>query len=55
MVIRFRIIGDLAITGAVESEACTLEDIIEEVTATRETERSNRADDSALRSSNGRT
>ena len=44
-VIRFRTIGDLTITGAVESEASTLDNIIAEVAATRETERGNRADD----------
>ena len=44
-VIRFRTIGDLTITGAVESEASSLDDIIAEVAAARETERGNRADD----------
>jgi sulfate adenylyltransferase subunit 2 len=44
-VIRFRTIGDLTITGAVESMASTLEEIIVEVAATRETERGSRADD----------
>jgi len=44
-VIRFRTIGDLTITGAVESEASTLDQIIAEVAAARETERGNRADD----------
>jgi sulfate adenylyltransferase subunit 2 len=44
-VIRFRTIGDLTITGAVESTASTLEEIIVEVAATRETERGSRADD----------
>ena len=44
-IIRFRTIGDLTITGAVESEASTLDDIITEVAAARETERGNRADD----------
>lgn len=43
--IRFRTIGDLTITGAVESDADTLEKIIEEVAATRQTERGTRADD----------
>jgi len=45
LVIRFRTIGDLTITGAVESTAATLQEIIEEVAATRETERGTRADD----------
>ena len=44
-IIRFRTIGDLTITGAVESEASTLDHIIAEVAAARETERGNRADD----------
>ena len=44
-VVRFRTIGDLTITGAVESEASSLDDIIAEVAAARETERGNRADD----------
>ncbi len=43
--IRFRTIGDLTITGAVESNAQTVDDIILEVAAARETERGNRADD----------
>jgi len=43
--IRFRTIGDLTITGAVESNASSLDDIILEVGAARETERGNRADD----------
>lgn len=45
MVIRFRTIGDLTITGAVESTATSLDEIINEVAATRETERGGRADD----------
>ncbi len=44
-VVRFRTIGDLTITGAIESNASTLEKIIEEVSTARETERGNRADD----------
>ncbi len=43
--IRFRTMGDATITGAVESEASTMDQIIEEVAAARETERGNRADD----------
>jgi sulfate adenylyltransferase subunit 2 len=43
--VRFRTIGDMTCTGAVESDASTIEDIIKEVAATRETERGNRADD----------
>ena len=44
-IVRFRTIGDATCTGAVESKADTLEDIIEEVAATRTTERGTRADD----------
>src|SRR5690554_641865 len=43
--IRFRTIGDVTCTGAVVSEAATLEDIIQEVAAARVTERGGRADD----------
>ncbi|WP_372641945.1 sulfate adenylyltransferase subunit CysD [Ancylomarina sp.] len=43
--VRFRTIGDATCTGAVESEANSLEDIIEEVAATRTTERGTRSDD----------
>ena len=45
MRIRFRTMGDATITGAVESDADTIEKIIEEVAAARQTERGNRADD----------
>lgn len=44
-VVRFRTIGDATCTGAVESEAATVEDIIQEVAASRVTERGTRADD----------
>lgn len=43
--VRFRTIGDITCTGAVESAASSLESIIEEVAATRVTERGTRADD----------
>jgi len=43
--VRFRTIGDMTCTGAVASEASTLEDIIEEVASSRITERGGRADD----------
>lgn len=43
--VRFRTIGDMTCTGAVLSEASTLEEIIQEVAAARVTERGNRADD----------
>ncbi len=44
--VRYRTVGDATITGAVESSASTLEAVIEEVAATRLTERgATRADD----------
>ncbi len=43
--VRFRTVGDMTCTGAVLSPASTLEDIIQEVAATRVTERGTRADD----------
>jgi sulfate adenylyltransferase subunit 2 len=43
--IRFRTIGDATCTGATESEAATLDDIIAEVAAARQTERGGRSDD----------
>ena len=43
--VRFRTCGDMPITGAVESDADTLEKIIAEVAASRKTERGTRADD----------
>lgn len=43
--IRFRTIGDMTCTGAVESSANKIEDIILEVAAARETERGTRTDD----------
>ncbi len=46
--VRFRTVGDASCTGAVESPAATVEQIIEEVAATRLTERgATRADDRA--------
>jgi len=44
-VIRYRTCGDMPITGAVESEANTLDKIIAEIAITRTTERGGRADD----------
>lgn len=44
-IVRFRTIGDMTCTGAVESTAATLEEIIEEVASARVTERGARADD----------
>ena len=43
--VRCRTIGDISCTGLTLSEANTLEDIIEEIAATRITERGGRADD----------
>ncbi|TRX51632.1 sulfate adenylyltransferase subunit CysD [Fulvivirga sp. M361] len=43
--IRFRTIGDMTCTGAIESDAGNLEHIIEEVAASRQTERGTRSDD----------
>ncbi len=45
MIVRFRTIGDATCTGAVASSASTLEEIIEEVSSTRVTERGGRSDD----------
>ena len=42
---RFRTLGDITITGGIESEADTLEKIVAEVAGTRSTERGNRSDD----------
>ncbi|KAB2814371.1 sulfate adenylyltransferase subunit CysD [Phaeocystidibacter luteus] len=43
--IRFRTLGDITITGGIESEADDLPKIIQEVASTRMTERGNREDD----------
>jgi sulfate adenylyltransferase subunit 2 len=43
--IRFRTLGDITITGGIESEADTLQKIVEEVSTMRSTERGNRSDD----------
>jgi sulfate adenylyltransferase subunit 2 len=45
MTIRFRTVGDVTCTGAVLSAAATLDDIVAEVAAARQTERGTRADD----------
>lgn len=44
-VVRFRTIGDATCTGAVLSEANSMDDIIQEVASARQTERGNRHDD----------
>ena len=44
-VVRFRTCGDMPITGAVESDADSVERIIEEIAASRKTERGTRHDD----------
>ncbi|MFC5830528.1 sulfate adenylyltransferase subunit CysD [Nonomuraea insulae] len=47
-VVRYRTVGDMTCTGAVQSAAATVEEIIEEIAATRITERgATRADDRA--------
>lgn len=43
--IRFRTLGDITITGGIESDADTLEKIADEVSGMRQTERGNRTDD----------
>ena len=43
--VRFRTIGDATCTGAVESRAATLQEIIDEIATARVTERGTRADD----------
>ena len=44
--VRYRTVGDVSCTGAVESDAATLDDVIAEVAASRLTERgATRADD----------
>jgi sulfate adenylyltransferase subunit 2 len=46
--VRFRTVGDASCTGAVESNARTVQQVIDEVSATRVTERgATRADDRA--------
>jgi sulfate adenylyltransferase subunit 2 len=44
-IVRFRTVGDMTCTGAVESTADTLDEIIQEVASARQTERGTRADD----------
>jgi sulfate adenylyltransferase subunit 2 len=44
-IVRYRTCGDMPITGAVLSEASTVEEIIREISATHTTERGTRADD----------
>jgi sulfate adenylyltransferase subunit 2 len=44
-IVRFRTVGDMTCTGAVESEAANLEAIIQEVASAMVTERGGRADD----------
>ena len=44
--VRFRTVGDLTLTGCVESEASTIDEIIEEIAVARVTERgATRGDD----------
>ena len=44
-IVRFRTIGDMTCTGAVESRASNMEEIIQEIASARITERGGRADD----------
>lgn len=44
-VIRYRTLGCMTITGAIESDADNLDKVIQEVASARQTERGNRADD----------
>lgn len=43
--VRFRTLGDITITGGIESEATELDDVIHEIETSRQTERVNREDD----------
>jgi len=43
--VRFRTLGDITITGGIESDCDSIEKIVAEVSALRSTERGNRADD----------
>ena len=43
--VRFRTLGDITITGGIESDADTLEKIVAEVASMKQTERGNRSDD----------
>jgi sulfate adenylyltransferase subunit 2 len=45
MTVRYRTCGDMPITGAVESNATTIDQVISEIATTRTTERGSRADD----------
>ena len=45
LLVRFRTVGDMTCTGALESRAATVGQIIAEVAASRQTERGGRADD----------
>ena len=44
LTVRYRTCGDMPITGSVESSADTLEQVIDEISTTRTTERGGRAD-----------
>jgi sulfate adenylyltransferase subunit 2 len=49
--VRFRTLGDITITGGLESDADTLDKIVAEVAAMKQTERGNRTDDKRSESS----
>jgi sulfate adenylyltransferase subunit 2 len=51
MKIRFRTLGDITITGGIESQADTIDKIVTEVLSMRQTERGNREDDKRSESS----
>ena len=44
-IVRYRTCGDMPITGAVESDAVTLDQVIREIATSRTSERGSRADD----------
>ena len=45
MTVRYRTCGDMTITGAIESSACTVDEVITEISLINTTERGTRADD----------
>ena len=45
VIVRYRTVGDMTCTGAVESTASTITEIINEIAVTRVTERGTRTDD----------
>jgi sulfate adenylyltransferase subunit 2 len=45
MIVRYRTCGDMTITGAIESKASTIIEVINEISLINTTERGTRADD----------